>query len=206
MADASRAHPDSPPAELPGLRQGPEESPSPQTAEALIEATLDPGQLLQIKASALNAEEAIRDPDAVRAYEAKIKAELGANVHWTAYSDTHERAHAAWHQAIRDKSTELGVGAGAYFHSDPDEVTNCDATCATKWPEVTAVADEAHPYDLHLTMHTYFEPHDLPADEPEVFLQQAPSSRFADDDEWLRSVLEAEQPVTDMDTGMGTGY
>ncbi|RAS59549.1 hypothetical protein C8D87_114161 [Lentzea atacamensis] len=179
---------------------------STSAVEVQVEATLQPGQALQIKNGALRAEEAVRNPEAVRAYQNKLKEELGPDVHWTQLNDTHERAHEAWHQAIRDKSAELGVGAGAYFHSDPDEVDNCDATCATKWPEVTTVAAEDHPYDLHLTLHTYLEPDGLTVDEQESSLQELPTNRYADDDEWLRSVLEAEEQVSDLDTGIGSGY
>lgn len=179
---------------------------STSAAEVQVEAALQPEQALQIKTSALRAEEAVRDPEAVRAYEAKLREELGPDAHWTEFHKTHERAHEAWHQAIRDKSAELGVGAGAYFHSDPDEVDNCDFTCATKWPEITTVAIEVHPSDPHLTLHTYIEPDGLTVDEQESSLQELPTNRYADDNEWLRSVLEAEEPVSDLDTGMGSGY
>lgn len=192
------------------------ETADPQSAEAgevLVEATLFPGQVLQIKESALRADEAVRAPEAVHAFEAQRDAELGPDARWWHRLDnTHERAHAAWHQAIRDKCADLGVGAGAYFHSDPDEVANCGVDCAAEWPEITTVATEEYPWDTHLTSHWDIEASAETLTETvtvtvtESSAPVAVGHRDVTEDEWLESVLDEPPPMSDLDSGMGSGY
>jgi hypothetical protein len=166
----------------------------------------DDPAVAQIKAAARSADEAVRAPDAVRAHTEKREQELGPDAPWWG-DTTHERAHEAWHWAIRDTCANLGVDPGAYFATEPDEVVKCDFECAEAWPEITTVAVVEYPWDLHLTMRSELEP-----DTPTAAETQATETQLQDRDEqadWLRlneHTLDDDPPASDLDSGMGCGY
>ncbi|MDT7783026.1 MAG: hypothetical protein QOF58_1445 [Pseudonocardiales bacterium] len=183
--------------------------PGETATDVYVQAALDPGQILQIKSNALRAEEEVRAPEAIEAYRAELAEKLGPDAHWSQKIDNvHERAHQAWHQAIRDTCAELGVGAGAYFHSDPDEADGCEFGCATEWSEVRTVVDEETPWDFYLTPHRDIEASATGEmiEQQQAPVQKAPGHPFADDREWLESVLDDEPLASDLDAGLGAGY
>lgn len=177
-------------------------------ADVYVQATLDPGQLLQVKSAALRADEAVRDPEAVAAYQAALKEELGPDVRMSHHLDVSSRAHTAWHEAIRDECADLGAGAGAYFHSDPDEIVNCGIDCLDDWPEIKTVVTDEDPFDTNLVTHLNFEAWAVAEviEQPPSAARTQRSHPIADDDEWCESVLAEEPLVDDLGSGMGTGY
>lgn len=168
----------------------------------------DDPAVAQIKAAAISADDAVRAPDAVRAFEARRAEELGPDARmWNRLDTTPERAHEAWHQAIRSTCADLGVDPGAYFATEPDEVARCDVDCAETWPEITTVAVVEYPWDIDLTMRCDLETDTLA--EAQTTAAEAEVQGRDDQADWLRlneHTLDEDPPATDLDSGLGCGY
>lgn len=172
----------------------------------------DDPAVVQIKAAATRAEEAVRDPEVVRAYHQHLEEEFGAEIRmWHKLDTSFPRGHEAWHQAIRDECAVLDVEPGTYFLAVPGEVERCDVDCADDWPEVTTVAIPYHPGDTRLTLRTEIDDDfiDEQSLTEEVVVAESATSGRDEQADWLRRnehTLDDDPPGTDLGSDLGCGY